>query len=239
MNLLDLNKQEFSVVSAPDKITELMNKNALLQGVKDNYYLYSIGLDKAIISNVPSAIYSKLKPVEYIAPTKISSNLQSIVLSLQESINILHNNPDAADRFSNGKVFQLNQCHHNSTGIFRLVHHLKNIKILKLKKPIHIVLGYIVRKIPSGVQVENYIIENNSIRVHEWHIWNYVENILVDMSMFTHGGLLPYGEQITSWGTAQDHVFIYPPKGLEYWGTAYNNYDQFTKNFSQFVGFEQ
>lgn len=233
--------QKLSDISEPEMIKNVLNKELQAQGiVNSEYYLYYSDTDKSIISNVPSAIYDKLKPIKYFAPRLLSNKLKSKILNLQENINILHNNhPDAATKFANGKIFQLSQCHHNSTGIFHFVHQLAGIKALRVSKPIQIVLGYIARKIPFRTQVGSFIIENNTICLHDWHVWNYIENILVDMSMFKNGGLLPPDGNITSWGVSQDHIFIYPPKNIEYWGIAYNNYANFTKDFSQFIGFEQ
>ena len=237
MNWSDHNNQKLSGVSEPKIITEVLNESLQAQGIMGSkYYLYSAGTDKLIISTVPSTIYDKLKPIKYIAPKRVDNILKSKILNLQENFNILHNNhPDAAPKFANGKVFQLNQCHYNSTGVFHLVRRLVDIKAIRVSKPTHIVLGYIARRIPFGTQVGSYVIENNSVWLHDWHVWNYIENILVDMSMFINGSLLPPDSNIASWGESQDHVFIYPPKGLEYWGIAYSNYNKFTKDFSQFI----
>ena len=114
-----------------------------------------------------------------------------------------------------------------------------NIKVIKISQPVQIVLGYLMRKIPFGTQIGNTVIENNSIWLQDWHIWNYVEKILVDMTAFKNGNLLPPDGSITSWGTSEDHIFIFPPKGVEYWGVGFENVEQFNKVVAQVIGFKQ
>ena len=241
MKWSDHNGKKLSALSHPAEIIKELNSGAVAQGIMSNrYYLHSEQFGKTIISNVPSAIYEKLEPSKYFAPENISSDIESLVLNLKENINILHNNhPDAATRFADGKVFQLNKCYHNSTGIFFLIDHLASIKAIKINQQVQIVLGYFARKIPFGTQIGNTVIENNSIWLHDWHIWNYIQKILVDMSVFKNGGLLPPDGNITSWGTSEDHVFVYPSKGMEYWGVAFENLDQFNEVVEQVIGFKQ
>jgi hypothetical protein len=241
MKWLDHNGKKLSALSQPGEIIEELNRGAVAQGIISNrYYFHSEQSGKAVISNVPSDIYKKLKPRKYFTPENVSSHILSLVLNLKENINIFHNNdPDAATGFADGKVFQLNQCHHNSTGMFFLIEHLASIKVIKINQPVQIVLGYFARKIPFGTQTGNTVIENNLIWVHDWHIWNYVEKVLVDMSVFKNGNLLPPDGNITSWGTSEDHVFVFPPKGMEYWGVTFENLDQFNKVVKQVIGFKQ
>lgn len=238
MKWSDHNGKKLSALSQPSAIIEVLNRGAVAQGIMSSrYYLHSEQSGKTVISNVPSDIYKKLEPRKYFAPENVSSHIQSLMLNLKENINILHNNyPDSATRFADGKTFQLNQCHHNSTGMFFLIGHCASIKVIKINQPVQIVLGYIARKIPFGTQIGNTVIENNSIWLHDWHIWNYVEKILVDMSVFKNGNLLPPDGNITSWGTSEDHVFVFPPKGMEYWGVAFENIDQFNKVVKQVIG---
>ncbi len=241
MKWSDHNGKKLSALSQPCEIIEELNRCAIAQGIMSNRYsLHSEQSGKTVISNVPSDIYEKLEPRRYSAPENLGPHILSLVLNLKDMINILHNNhPDAATRFEDGKVFQLNQCHHNSTGTFSLIEHLASTKVIKINQPVEIVLGYFVRKIPFGTQIGNTVIEDNSIWLHDWHIWNYVEKILVDMSVFKNGNLLPPDGNITSWGTSEDHVFVFPPKGMEYWGVAFENLDQFNKVVKQVIGFKQ
>lgn len=241
MKWADHNGKKLSALTQPIEIIEELNRGATALGIISNqYYLHSEQPGKTVISNVSSDIYKKLEPRKYCAPQNVSSHILSLVLNLKDNINIFHNNdPYAATRFADGKVFQLNQCYHNSTEMFFLIEHLSSIKVIKINQPVQIVLGYFARKIPFGTQTGNTIIENNSIWVHDWHIWNYVEKILVDMSVFKNGGLLPPDGYITSWGTSEDHVFVIPPKGMEYWGVTFDNLGRLNKVVEQVIGFKQ
>jgi hypothetical protein len=94
--------------------------------------------------------------------------MKELYSSLKENINILHNNyPDAADRFEDGKVFQLNQCYHSGSGVFYPCQHLTTIGAIKKNCLLQIVFGYVVRKTPFGSQLGNTVIENNSIWSHD------------------------------------------------------------------------
>ena len=241
MNWSDHNGKKLSALSKPSEIIDELNRCAIAQGIMSNRYsLHSEESGKTVISNVPSDIYKKLEPRRYFGPENVNPQILSLVLNLQDNINILHNNhPDAATEFADGKVFQLNQCHHNSTAIFFLIKHLASIKVIEINQPVQIVLGYFMRKIPFGTQIGNTVIENNSIWLQDWHIWNYVEKILVDMTAFKNGNLLPPDGNITSWGTSEDHVFVFPPKGVEYWGVGFENIEQFNKVVAQVIGFKQ
>ncbi len=42
-----------------------------------------------------------------------------------------------------------------------------------------------------------------------------------------------------SWGNAEDHIYIKPPKGLGYFGDAFNDLNTFNEIVGQIIGFEQ
>lgn len=237
MNWTDNNSGKLFGVSRAEEITEALNYGLSLQGINNRYYIKSVDTDGIHISTVPSGIYEIPRLNKYMHPKQVSHNLKSLIENLQENINLLQNFPvPASASFSDEKVFKLNDCYHNSAHLFHLVQHLSNIKAIRLTKPVQIAFGYVCNKVPFGTQIGNKVIESHIIYLHDWHVWNYIENVLVDLSMFNNGGLInPHGN-FTTWGTSQDHVFIFPPNNMQYWGVAFTDYIRFNELFSDILG---
>jgi len=234
MDWKDSNGNKLTAAKRPQEIVDALNKGAVSMGIMSRCYsLYSESKAKEQISNVPTAIYEDSRLVKYSPPKRIGKKIEKLISVLKENIDIFHNNyPDAAERFSDGKVFQLNQCHHNSTGVFFLLRHLASMSVIRDSGPIQIVLGYFTRRLPFGTQIGTIVVENDSVWLHDWHVWNYFQGVLIDMTAFSNGNLLPPDGDITSWGSSRDHVFIYPPKEMEYWGIPFESIE----NFNEFVG---
>jgi hypothetical protein len=176
MKWVDLNGKKLSVLSQVGEIIKELNRATLAQGIMSNtpYFLHSEQRGSTIISNVPSDIYEKLKPNQYFPPENIEPHVKLLLSNLTKNIDTFQN----IDK----KWFQLNQCYFNSTSIFGLIEHLASIKMIRISSSFQIVLGYFARKMPFGSQLGNFVIENNSIWLHDWHIWNYVDRMLIDMN---------------------------------------------------------
>ena len=241
MLYLDRNGNDVIVLSDPKEIVTEMNNQAIQQGFALDYPYYVLFADnsKSVISNVPKSIYSELKLRKYIPPKRINKNLKNLINYLLESIDLLHNaDPGEQPEFSDGKGFQLNQCHHNSSSLFRLVKHLKKKRYISPKTKIKIVLGYLSHQIPYRSQTGSLGIVNNSLWVHDWHVWNYVNNLLLDMTEFSHGNILPPGaDDIVTWGKAEDHVVVSPPKGVEYQGASFSDLNELDEIVGKMIGF--
>jgi hypothetical protein len=59
------------------------------------------------------------------------------------------------------------------------------------------------------------------------------------MTIFKNGNLFPPDGELPSWGASGDHIFIYPPKDMEYWRIAFKSSEQFNLIFEKLVGFKQ
>lgn len=237
---LDKNGNDVIVLSDPKEIAAEMNRQAIQYGLPLDYpyYLLSEENTKSIISNVPKPIYKELKLREYIPPKRINKNTKELMDYLLESIDLLHNSdPVGQSQFADGKGFQLNQCHHNSSSLFKLVYYLKNRDYISSNTKIKIVLGYISRKVPFRSLIGSLGIENDSLWVHEWHIWNYVNSILIDMTLFFHGNILPPESEIACWGKAEDHIVIFPPQSIEYRGCVFSDFNNFNRIVERIIGF--
>jgi hypothetical protein len=237
MNWNDTHGKKLSGVAQAEAITAALNNGLISQDINNRYYIKSNETEEIHISTVPSTIYNISQLRKYIPPKKIKYDIISLLDNLKENIDVLQNYsyPDATS-FNDDKAFKLNNCYSNSGQIFHLVQHLSNIKAIRLKKPVQIVFGYICNKIPFGTQIGDAVIENHNIWLHDWHVWNYIEDVLVDMSMFNNGGLLNPNGNVTSWGSSQDHVFIYPPNKMQYWGVAFTDYNRFNEIFADILG---
>lgn len=226
----------FTSLSQPEDVVDALNKYITIRKISSTkYYLKLKGSKENIISNVPEKICTDLK-INKFSLSKINRKTKLLIYNLQDNIDIFHRSH--AGNLSSGDVFRLNECHHNSTAIFHLCTHLKNIEILKKNCPIQIVLGYVSRKIPFGTQFEDTIIESSLICIHDWHVWNYVNGSLVDVTLFANGNLLPVDCELMYWGESRSHVFIYPPEGIEYYGMAFDDLKQFNESFERTIGFD-
>jgi hypothetical protein len=188
------------------------------------YRLLSQESGITVISNVPTLIYEKEDPKKYITPFKVNSNTIRFIEFLQSNIDRLQNSevfdPSALKK---GESFRPNQCYNNSKNLFQFVKYLIATDIIPKKYKIKIILGYITSKIPFGTNIGDIVVENDSLTLHDWHIWNYIDNILIDLSLFQGGNLFSFDSDIPSWGKAKDHVFITPPNGIAYFGRIYND----------------
>lgn len=191
------------------------------------YRVLSQNDDSAAISNVPAPIYEKEKPRRYVVPP-LSNTDKRLIGFLQSTIDTFQNSevPDPS-ALGKGETFQLNQCYLNSKRLFQFLKHLGAIGVIPKKYKVKIALGYIAIKIPFGTNIGDIIIQSQSLTLHDWHTWNYIENILIDLSLFKSGNVVPFDSEVPSWGAAKDHVFGSPPKGITYFGKSYTDMGAF------------
>jgi hypothetical protein len=222
-------------------VSEIVDSLNCCAGKRDvqgpRYYLLSLKNNPPRISNVPPLIYEKETTKKYSAP-KMSAKIIRFIEHLQKNIDIVQNG-DPFEPGTNEKedAFTLNDCYKNSKRLFQLVKHLYKIKIIPKKYKVKIVLGYIVSRIPLGTNIGNIVVENDLLFLHDWHIWNYINNFLIDLSLFKDGNLIAPNRSITSWGDAKSHVFITPPNGIEYFGKFYTDLGGFNNRIK--IYFEQ
>ena len=181
----------------------------------------------AIITNVPTPIYEKEKTHRHVGPA-LSSTDKRLIDFLQSTIDTFQNSevPDPT-ALGKGETFQINQCYINSTRLFQLLKHLGSIGVIPKKYKVKIALGYITSEIPFGTSLGDSIVGMHSLTLHDWHLWNYIDNILIDLSLFKRGNVMPFDTQVTSWGAAKDHVFGSTPKGISYFGRTYTDMGAF------------
>src|SRR5271169_6814650 len=162
-----------------------------------SYRVFSQDNGNTIISNVPDLIYERENLKQYITPL-VSGSMPKFLDFLQEHIDILQYS-DVSDPSAlvPGETFQLNQCYNNSWRLFNYVSYLKSINIIPSQNyNIKIVLGYISSKIPFGTNIGNIVVENESLTLHDWHVWNYIDNVLVDLSLLQNGHYLSFSSEM-------------------------------------------
>jgi len=222
--------QNFVEISSPEEILEALNLRISLEKISSHeYYIINRNDKSCVITNVPKTLYDKVELRKYDVPINIDRNANAVITLLKTNIKQYYRNSNGFDEFANGKAFQLNQSYHNSKGVYYVVNQIK--KTMSLRNEPKIVLGYVVNKSPSGLVIEDKVIKNDSITLIDWHVWNYLENLLVDISGFSNDGKIKFAGNFTTWGKVEDHVFINPPDEMEYWGIGYSNFNTFSKEF--------
>jgi hypothetical protein len=199
------------------------------------YRILSQNDDTAIISNVPAPIYEKEKPRRYVAPLLSNTN-KRLIEFLQSTIDTLQNSevsdPSALGK---GEAFLLNQCYNNSKRLFQFLIHLGTIGVIPKKYKVKIALGYIASKIPFGTDIGDIIVNSHDLILHDWHTWNYIDKILIDLSLFQSGNLLSFESEIALWGASKDHVFGTLPNGISYFGRVYTDLSVFDARIQTYL----
>lgn len=229
------NEQTLTEITSPEEILEEINRDRpALDTFNHEYYIHNDDRASCIITNVPRPLYGKIGLTKYKAPLPLGRETDSVMALLKKSIRHLHRHPSGPEASPNGRTFQLNQCYLNSREVFYISRQLTNQ--ISLKNEPKIVLGYVVNRKTLGMQINDKIIKNSAITLIHWHSWNYVENLLIDMTLFNTAAQLekPVCDRI-SWGKMDDHVFIHPPDGLEYWGMGYIDFKSFNNAFTEYI----
>ena len=225
---------KFYGISTPEEIAYTINLGVENLEINGNKYRHHTDYnDRIIISNVPSNLYLK-KLTRYIPPVKIENKNKKIARFLINEINNLQKTEKYySSRSPDGKIFQNNQCYFNSGDFFL---HLweKNIgKHFKVSSPVKMAYGYISRTLPKGISIDNKVIEIDNVVLHDWHVWNYYNNFLVDITIFKNGNIIPFKNEHLLWGKAEDHVFIKPPNGIDYYGIEFGDIFEFERSFKR------
>jgi len=222
--------QTYIKIRTPEEILEALNLRMSSQKISSHeYYIINQNDKTCVITNVPKTLYDKVELRKYEPPAKVDRDANAVITSLKNNIRRYYRKTQGFDEFANGKAFQLNQSYHNSKGVYYIVNPLKNV--MSLRNEPKIVLGYVINKNPSGIVINDKVIKNDSITLIEWQAWNYIENLLVDISGFSDEGKKRFDNNFTSWGKVDDHVFINPPDETEYWGIDFSNFNKFAKEF--------
>ena len=222
--------QELVEIRSPEEILEALNLRISLQKISSHeYYIINRNDKSCVITNVPKTLYDKVELRKYEVPVNVDRDANAVIALLKTNIKQYYRNSKGFDEFADGKAFQLNQSYHNSKGVYYIVNQIK--KTMSLRNEPKIVLGYVVNNRPSGLVIDDKVIKNDSITLIDWQVWNYIENLLVDISGFSNDGKIKFANNFIAWGKVEDHVFINPPDEMEYWGVGFSSFNQFSKEF--------
>jgi len=186
-----------------------------------------------ITTNVPQQIYDHHELKEYFPPKKENKfNNNQYIGYLQASFDFFHHNfPDMHEKYEDGKVFHYNQCYDNSSAVYHILINLSQNNDLPVVAPICICIGYISRIVEPGALIGNAVVNFEGLIVHDWHVWNKINNFIIDLSILkSEGFFAPETKQI-KWDNATDHVFKHSPKYTKYSGIDFDNYLNFV-NFA-------
>jgi len=227
--------QLLTEMNTPEEILKEINRDRPVPDTfSHEYYIHNDDKASCIITNVPRPLYAKIGLTKYQAPVIRGRETDAVMALLKKSIRHLHRNPSGPDVPPNGRTFQLNQCYPNSREVFYISRQLANH--IALRNEPKIVLGYVVNRKTLGLQINDKVIKHSAITLLHWHTWNYVENLLIDMTLFNTAA---HKEKPvccrTSWGKVDDHVFIHPPEGLEYWGMGFIDFKSFNNAFTEHI----
>lgn len=182
-----------------------------------------------IVTNVPEQIYSHSGLQKYSAPSTINNyNDEHFIAFLQKYFDYAHhNNPHS--KHTDGKMFHYNHCYENSLGAYFSLLSLTANNDLPTSNPAKICFGYKARQIAPGALIGNAVITSKDLVVHDWHIWNKINNFIIDLSVTKNGGIsdLAANTQQRTWGKAEDHVFNNPPQNATYYGIDFEDHTEF------------
>lgn len=209
----------YKAISTAEELIEELKIVQKNQKIKTfDYYLSEE--DDNIITNVPKKLYRKeLK--KYIPPLEIDNNFVNL---LKQNINLFHDYPET-------ESFQLNRCFENSENIFEFLKQLDNNQNFNIICPVKIVYGYFSRKTPLNTVINGKVLIKEFI-LHDWHVWNYINKFIIDVSLLKTGTFLNINSNTpTSWKNADDHVFVKNSDNIEYYGAEFDNRRDFVNDF--------
>ena len=223
--------------SDPNLILEKINQSIDSMSVDgEKYVLSETKSGLPLITNVPESIYSLKYQREYIPPQD-NANLNMKIAEIQHYTDQLQSN-DARQIFPNesdSQVFRLNQCYANS---LRFIRFLQKDKLILKKTKIEIVFGYIENFIFKGTLIGDIVTAQERIAIHDWHVWNYYDNLLVDLSQFNHGNRFAIDANIL-WGVASYHVFYKIPPNTKYSGRKFTEVNKFKSEMKKHLNFKE
>ncbi len=185
-----------------------------------NYYL----LGSNVISNLPKTFYDQKGVIEYQPPSLVSDGNIILFSSIKQNLDLLN----AENLVPN---FQLNKCFENSSMAFHYLSQLNGEKDFGVTSQVKIVFGVYSHSIPLSQTQDGTVLNNQEIKIHDWHVWNYINGLLIDTTVIKNSDKITYFP--TGWGAAEDHIFIHPNVGDVYNGIEFDDYNKFEEYFKQ------
>ncbi|MCI5162816.1 MAG: hypothetical protein D3917_12535 [Candidatus Electrothrix sp. AX5] len=221
---------KYTEISDIHRAADFFNECARSINTSTPYRVIESEEDRNIITNVPPAIYNDTDLRKYLPPDEeLSSNSNNFVSFLHQGFDFFHNNdPEAHLKYEDGKIFHYNKCYDNSLAAYFCLLNLSKNNNLPITGPICICLGFLSREVSLGAGLSNAVINVPNMIVHDWHVWNKINSIIIDLSIIKHGGVFSLGTKELKWGKAEDHVFKYPPENTVYYGIDFDDDPKFT-----------
>jgi len=183
----------------------------------------------SVISNVPHEIYANPALSEYIPPSSNDvGNNNNLISFLQQGFNFFHkNHPDAHLRYEDGKLFHHNKCYDNSMAVYFCLQNLSINNNMPITSPISICVGYVSKRLQPGGVLGNAVIKMDDLIVHDWHIWNMVNDFIIDLSISNTGGVYNLSTKNIIWEKSENYIFKYPPLNIRYRGISFTDIEKF------------
>lgn len=217
-----------------NNITDKLDaENHLNKWVENNYNTTKYRLvpsksDLIVLSNVPDSIYSDDRLGKYSPPeSKNRYNNDHFINFLFQSFNFAHENaPELCNGYEDGKVFHLNQCYDNSLAAYNLLYSLTVLNDLPVCFNNCICFGYVSKKILPGALIGDAVINIDGLVFRDWHVWNKINDFIIDISLHKNAGMFPLDTQNVMWERAENHIFKTPPEAVKYYGIDFEEHTQ-------------
>lgn len=201
----------------------LNDESSKLGIVRTEHKAYKKSDGTYYISDCPKSLY-KNSILKYTTPLIVGQEIKDNIQVAKRVLDSVHNN-SLPGKFCLNKCFENSELVFDSLSDFYAKNSISNVSV-------GIVHGFQSHKIPLNRLIENTINGLESIEVHNWHVWNYVNDVLIDVSIFRKGLLLSQDDYVPSqWSKMDDYSCIYPAPNLEYYGAEFKNKDEFIRVF--------
>lgn len=201
------------IISDPEEIVSVMNQ--LIAGTQTKYYVLESNTSNPIISNVPNELYNNKTVIRYKKPKLSKFDLNKIQI-IKESLDFVHEKGFVS--------FDICQCYNNSQLVYSYLKDVHNRTGFENDDPIKIVFGIYSHSLVREEIADGLIIENNLLKVHDWHLWNYYNKWLIDVTIFKN---YYSTEKIPeNWGCANEHIFVDPLEYDEYHGIGFDSIEK-------------
>jgi hypothetical protein len=198
-------------LAQPIEILEYYNQNAAF---KNLYRLHIDDLGRNIITNLPPVFYNEKSFEDYEVPTNISAEDVAFIEQTKTYF-------DKIQEINGGSLFQLNACFENSVTVFRLLETLDSSPGIKITSPVKLVMGIYEQQYGIFDFENGFKIDHTNVVIHDFHVWNLINNILIDVSVLKMNTAPERPDQ--DWMKANDHIYIYPKSGCKYIGRAFTD----------------
>ena len=213
-----------NIITDINQVVEYLNNNVNWIENQSKYRILESDSSIKAITNVPVIMYEDLSYKKYSSPIEQnSSNNSEFIRLLQEAFDYFHNFLST----ENEKLFRYNHCYENALAVFKSFENPGFKEKILVTSPEKICFGYISKKIKQRSLLNDLVIDIEDLVIHDWHVWNKINDFLIDLSIQKDVDFPIYDQSQLEWKEAQDHIFKDPPENIEYFGKDFVSVEEF------------